>query len=102
MPKNTDASATQFHFDGFPEPNTHQTPNLLIDWILGHPETISDAEFRVLSYLSRRTCGFGKEADTVSLNQFIHGISKRSGERLDYGCGVRDRTHLIKVLASLE
>jgi hypothetical protein len=102
MAKATPPKAKEFYFEGFPEPNTHQTPNILIDWILGHPDVVSDAELRVLLYLTRRICGFAKASDAVSYNQFLFGIRKKDGDVLDYGCGLKSRTHLGEALHSLQ
>jgi hypothetical protein len=41
-------------------------------------------------------------ADSISFTQFLFGITKRDGTRLDHGCGVRDRSALSKALKGLE
>lgn len=63
---------------------------------------LSSTELRVMLYIYRRTLGFNKMADPISLNQFLHGIRKRNGEQLDYGCGVKNRSALLKALRRLE
>jgi len=66
-------------------PNSTQIPNVILDhWMA----VLSGAEFKVVLYIARRTYGFGKESDTISLNQLARGIKKRSGEQLDYGTGL--------------
>src|SRR5262245_5733859 len=49
---------------------------------------LSGAEFKVLLYIARRTYGFGKESDNISLNQLARGIRRRDGTSLDRGTGL--------------
>ena len=63
---------------------------------------LGEAELKVLLYIVRRTLGFRKEADAISLTQFTGGIVARDGRVLDRGCGVMSRRHVIRALASLE
>jgi phage replication O-like protein O len=49
---------------------------------------LSGAEFKVLMYIARRTYGFGKDSDDISLNQLARGICRRDGTRLDRGTGL--------------
>ena len=46
------------------------------------------AEFKVLAYIVRRTFGFKKESDAISLHQMVDGITKRNGTVLDRGTGL--------------
>lgn len=39
-------------------------------------------------YIFRRTYGWQKEMDCISLSQFEHGIVTKRGRRLDYGTGL--------------
>ncbi len=61
-------------------PNTYQTPNVLIDDLLKNG--IIDAyEFTLLNVIIRKTRGWNKQKDSISLSQFIKlvpCISKRS------------------------
>ena len=89
-----------FTFEGFEPANTTPVPDFLFDVLLAH---LSEAELKVLLYIIRRTNGFKKPADAISLTQFQKGIRKRAtGEILDEGCGVADRATIIRALASLE
>jgi hypothetical protein len=49
---------------------------------------LSGAEFKVLLYVARRTYGFGKGSDNISLNQMASGIRRRDGTCLDLGTGL--------------
>jgi DNA-binding MarR family transcriptional regulator len=82
----------------FTLPNTTQVPNLLFDDLLSE---LSGAELKVILYLVRRTFGFQREADSVSLSQFCTGIVTRDGRRLDSGTGLA-RPSVFKALESLE
>lgn len=66
-------------------PNSTQIPNVIIDLILPR---IPEGEIKCLVYICRRTYGFHKELDRISLSQFVEGIKSRDGEILDYGAGV--------------
>jgi hypothetical protein len=72
-------------WDGFPEPNFTPVPDAFFDVLLPY---LSDAEVRVLLYLIRRTYGFKKRSDAVSLSQITHGITKADGTILDRGAGI--------------
>ena len=74
-------------------------PAALIDrWMA----VLSDAELRVALYVCRRTCGWGKEADVISMAQFTGGIVARDGHVVDGGCGLRRPQSVYAALASLE
>jgi len=74
-------------------------PAVLIDrWMA----VLSDAELRVVLYVCRRTCGWGKEADVISMAQFTGGIAARDGHVVDGGCGLRRPQSVYAALASLE
>lgn len=49
---------------------------------------LSGAEFKVLLYVARRTYGFGKDSDNISLNQMARGIRRKDGTTLDLGTGL--------------
>lgn len=74
-----------FRFEGFENPTTTPVPDVLFDRLL---TCVSDAELRVLLYIVRRTFGFKKSADDISLKQMVEGIKKRDGEALDHGAGL--------------
>jgi hypothetical protein len=70
---------------GFTKPNTTQTPDALFDvWLT----RLKGAELRVLLYAVRRTFGWRKDADDISLDQFARGITTQDGRVLDYGTGL--------------
>jgi len=78
---------------------TTATPDWLFDEVA--PD-LDKAPLKVLLYIVRRTCGFRKSADAISLSQFQHGIVTRDGRQLDKGAGVKNRTTLLRALADLE
>jgi hypothetical protein len=49
---------------------------------------LSEAELKVLLYVIRRTFGFKKDADAISMLQMEKGITKRDGTVLDTGTGM--------------
>ena len=89
-------------------PNNEQTQNLLIpnstqipDVLLDHwMAELSGAEFKVLMYIARRTYGFKKQSDTISISQLLGGITKANGEVLDRGTGL-SRSTLVSAINSL-
>ena len=51
-------------------PNSFQTPNIIVDEILPY---LKGTEFKVLMYLIRKTFGWQKYEDRISLTQFEKG-----------------------------
>jgi hypothetical protein len=94
---NADAS---YHFAGFRSPRYTPTPDELFDELLA-PGVLTEAELRVLLYIVRRTFGFKKDADAISLSQLTDGIIKTDGIRLDWGAGVK-RAAASRAVQSLE
>jgi hypothetical protein len=86
-------------FEGFEQSNTTPVPDVLFDELLSE---LSGTELKVLLYIMRRTAGFKKTTDAISLSQFQYGITTKDGRQLDKGCGVSDRKAIIKALKSLE
>ena len=80
MPKQEDTSG--FHYTGFPGLNGTVVPDDVFDILA--PD-LTEAELRVLLYVVRRTFGFKKESDQISLKQMVDGIKKRDGTTLDRG-----------------
>lgn len=74
-----------FHYEGFASPNGTFVPDDLFDLLAPR---LSEAELRVLLYIIRRTFGFGKHTDAISLKQLTAGIIARDGRILDYGTGM--------------
>ncbi len=81
--------SAQTTFDGFASPNFTQVPDELFDILM--PQ-LSDAELRVLLYIVRRTFGFKRETDAISLSQMVSGITTREGQVLDRGTGLSKAT----------
>jgi len=85
-------------YRGFPRPNTTPTPDDLFDLFL---PVLTHAELKVLLYIVRRTYGFKKSSDRISLRQICKGIVTKSGKRLDSGTGL-SRQGAITAVKSLE
>lgn len=66
-------------------PNSTQIPDVIIDQWMAR---LTGSEFKIILYIARRTYGFGKESDSVSINQISRGIRRRDGEWLDRGTGL--------------
>ena len=92
------ATAHQAMFPGFQFPNTTQIPNEVFDTLMPH---LSGGELKVLLYICRRTFGFRKDSDRISLTQIAHGITTKAGRVLDQGTGLSKR-HVINALKALE
>jgi len=82
---------------GFSKPTTTQTPDALIDYWLTR---LTGSELRVLLYAIRRTYGFKRDEDAISLEQFLHGITTHAGTVLDEGIGI-SRSALLVAIKSL-
>src|SRR5215217_5744949 len=93
-PENTAA----FVFTGFDSPNTTQVPDAFFDVVA--PQ-LSEAELRVALYIIRRTFGFKKDSDNISLRQMVEGITTRDGRVLDRGTGLR-KSAVANALNGLE
>jgi hypothetical protein len=78
-------------------PNSTQIPNIISDLICPR---IPEGEMRCLNYICRRTYGFNKERDRISLSQFVGGIKDRDGQILDYGTGL-SRPTVVEALKNL-
>ena len=55
-------------------PNSTQIPDVILDHWMAE---LSGAELKVLLYIARRTYGFGRDSDHISLNQIACGIRRR-------------------------
>jgi hypothetical protein len=91
-------TANQATFPGFQFPNTTQIPNEVFDTLMPH---LSGGELKVLLYVCRRTFGFRKDSDHISLTQISRGITTKAGRVLDHGTGLCKR-HVINALKTLE
>jgi hypothetical protein len=92
------ATDTQGKFQGFQFPTTTPVPDEVFDVLM--PQ-LSGAELKVLLYICRRTFGFKKDSDSISLHQIAHGIITRDGRVLDSGTGLCKR-HVQRALKVLE
>src|ERR687894_192365 len=86
-------------FQGYTNPKYTQIPDLLFDEQL--PD-LSGAELKVLLYIMRRTFGFKKDHDNISLNQICRGITTRAGRVLDRGTGLSKSTAQLAIKGLLE
>jgi phage replication O-like protein O len=91
-------SPTSRKFRGFQSPNTTPVPDELFDELM---YDLTGAELKVLLYICRRTFGFKKESDNISLSQLINGIKTRDGKVLDRGTGL-SKDSVSRVVKSLE
>src|SRR5690242_16636681 len=98
MSNDKETAAEEF-FQGYTSPNYTQVPDELFDRQL--PD-LSGAELKVLLYIMRRTFGFKKDADDISLNQICHGITTRDGRALDRGTGLSKSTAQLAIKGLLE
>lgn len=78
-------------------PNSTQVPNIVFDLI----NQIPDPEWKLLMYIVRRTYGFQKDYDEISLSQFKEGIMTKAGKRIDFGTGLSKPT-IINALKNLQ
>lgn len=85
-------------FNGFDHPTTTPTPDLLFDQIM---QDLNEGELKVLLYIVRRTLGFKKRTDNISLNQLVYGIKRKDGRVLDRGTGL-SRSSVARALRSLK
>ena len=78
-------SSEPYEFQGFLSPNTTPVPDVLFDELL---QRLDNAELRVLLYIIRRTYGFKKNSDDISIGQMVDGIKRKNGTVLDGGTGM--------------
>lgn len=88
----------QLKFNGFRTPKYTQVPDQLFDELLAE---LLGTELKVLLYIMRRTFGFKRDSDAISLSQMLRGITTRKGIVLDRGAGLSKPT-LLKALRSLQ
>src|SRR5215213_7769335 len=86
-------------FRGFSGPNYTPVPDELFDELMVE---LSGAELKVLLYIIRRTFGFKRDADTISLSQMLGGIVTHDGRVLDRGAGIKDKKTLLAAIKSLD
>jgi hypothetical protein len=86
-------------FEGFDSPGTTAVPDYVFDFLL---EKLTGNELKALMYIIRRTFGFGKSADAISLSQFREGIKTKDGKVLNVGCGIGHNRLILAALTGLE
>jgi hypothetical protein len=74
-----------FQYEGFASPNYTPVPDDLFDILA--PQ-LTESELRVLLYVIRRTFGFKRDSDSISLSQLVSGITTKDGRILDRGTGM--------------
>ena len=74
-----------YQFAGFSSPNGTIVPDEVFDVLA---PLLKESELRVLLYIVRRTFGFKKDSDNISLSQMVNGITTRDGRVLDHGTGM--------------
>src|SRR3954468_22300774 len=94
----TDDNLAPRPFRGFRSPSYTPVPDELFDELL---VDLSGAELKVLLYVIRRTFGFKRESDNISLSQMLNGLRTREGRILDRGVGLSKKT-LLQAIKSLE
>jgi len=82
------------HIRRFKVPSHTQVPNEIFDELM---HDLSGAEFKVLCYIARRTYGFHRIEDSISLKQICEGILTRDGRRLDHGTGLARSTAVLAI-----
>lgn len=87
----------QWRFEGFRSPNFTSVPDEFFDLLAPR---LNGGEVKVLLYIFRRTFGFKKEKDCISISQMLNGIVKRNGVRLDHGAGL-SKPSLCRALNTL-
>ena len=100
MPNETEDKQPNrpFSFAGFHTPHYTQVPDQLFDELL---PLLSGAEMKALLYICRRTFGFKKDSDNISINQMLNGIRRKDGTWLDRGAGLSKPT-LLRALKGLK
>jgi hypothetical protein len=88
----------EWRFEGFASPNFTSVPDEFFDYVAPR---LSGGEVKVALYMIRRTYGFKKESDNISISQMLNGIVRRDGTRLDDGAGL-SKTTLLESLKRLE
>ena len=88
-----------FFYKGIPSLNGTIVPDDIFDILL---PVCTGAEFKVLAYVVRRTFGFKKDSDTISLKQMVEGITTREGKVLDRGTGLSKSTVAVAIKGLVE
>jgi hypothetical protein len=85
-------------FKGFVPPAFTPVPDIVFDFLM---QDLNLGELRALLYIVRRTLGFRRQEETISLSQMLNGLQAADGRALDRGVGLSKPT-LLAALRSLE
>ncbi|MBA7501041.1 MAG: hypothetical protein GH144_10335 [Clostridia bacterium] len=85
-------------FLGFRSPKYTQVPDELFDELLSQ---LNESELKTLLYVVRRTFGFKKDSDNISIAQICKGIKTKEGKILDRGTGL-GKSSVARAIKGLE
>jgi hypothetical protein len=88
---DNNSSKKLYRFRGFEKPKYTPVPDEVFDELLSK---VSGNQLKVLMYIIRRTFGFQKDSDNISINQMLCGITKKEGGKQDRGVGLSKPTIL--------
>jgi hypothetical protein len=98
MTRDDQLAPAGYKFSGFLTPNYTQIPDQVFDELL---PILSGNEIKILMYICRRTFGFKKGTDNISLAQMVSGITAKDGTKLDGGTGL-SKASVARALKDLE
>ena len=84
-------------FDGWECPHFLMLPEVFSDKYMAY---LSGAEVKILIYLFRRTLGFGRREDDISISQMANGLKAENGTIFDHGTGLSKDT-VVQAIKSL-
>jgi hypothetical protein len=96
-PRSKDDSGKSYRFGGFRSPRYTQVPDEAFDELMA---VLTPAEFKVMMYVIRRTFGFKKDSDAISLSQIVSGLRTTDGRVLDRGTGL-SKSGAVKAIKGL-
>lgn len=88
---------TPTQWPGVSRPNYSPIPDDYIDFAMA---ALKGAEFKVLMYIARRTFGFKRQSDRISLTQICAGITRKDGTVIERGTGL-SRQGAVSAIRSL-
>ncbi len=86
MSESDHTTNRQFEYTGFKSPNGTIVPDDVFDVLM--PQ-LRDGELRVLLYIIRKTFGWKKESDNISLSQMVNSVMTKDGRVQDRGTGLK-------------
>jgi len=96
--REDDTTEAGYYFEGLDGTGGTVFPDALLDQVMAH---LTGAEFKVLAYIVRRTLGFKRDSDTISLEQICGGVTRHDAAPIDAGTGLSKKT-AIAALKGLE